>query len=162
MGIATDMKKLAEDIVTSHDLRVNALGHLVKDTHKMLRGFDADRKRMSKEQAGDLALGRDHGAHWCTGDMLPPELSEVAFSMEIDAVSGIIETQYGFHIVKVLKREPAGRKGLLEVITEIENTLLREAIERHYQVWLEELRKRYPIKVNYDLVEQKKNAHAND
>ena len=123
---------------------------------------EEDMTKLFQEQAGDLALGGDHGAHWRTGDMLPPELSEVAFSIEIDTVSGIIETQYGFHIIKVLKREPAGRKGLLEVITEIENTLLREAIEIHYRVWLEELRKRYPIKVNHDLVEQKKHAYAND
>ena len=123
---------------------------------------EEDMTRLFQEQAGDLALGGDRGADWRTGEMLPPELSEVAFSIEIDTVSGIIETQYGFHIIKVLKREPAGRKGLLEVITEIENTLLREAIERHYRVWLEELRKRYPIKVNHDLVEQKKNAYAND
>lgn len=123
---------------------------------------EEDMTRLLQEQAGDLALGGDHGAQWRTGDMLPPELSEVAFSIEIDTISGIIETQYGFHIIKVLKREPAGRKGLLEVITEIENMLLREAIERHYRVWLEELRKMYPIKVNHALLEQKKDAYAND
>lgn len=54
MGIATDMKKLADDIVVSHDMRVDAIGHLVKDTHKMLRGFDADRRKMSREQASNL------------------------------------------------------------------------------------------------------------
>jgi foldase protein PrsA len=123
---------------------------------------EGDMTRLLKERAGDLALGEDRGAQWHTSDMLPPEVSEAAFSMEIDAISDIIETQYGFHIIKALKREPAGRKGLLEVIPEIENILLREAIERHYRVWLEELRKRYPVKINHALLEQKKNAYAND
>jgi parvulin-like peptidyl-prolyl isomerase len=123
---------------------------------------EEDMTRLLQEQARDLALGEDHGEQWHTSDMLPPEVSEVAFSIEIDAISGVIETQYGFHIIKVLKRQPAGRKGLLEVITEIENRLLREAMERRYRVWLQELRKRYRIKVNHALLEQKKHAYAKD
>ena len=122
---------------------------------------EEDIKNILKEKAGDLALRGDRGEQWRTEDMLPPELSEKAFSMEIGTISDVIETQYGFHIIKVLKREPAGRKGLLEVLPEIEKTLLREAVERHYRVWLEELRKRYPIKINHALLEEKKSAYAN-
>jgi peptidyl-prolyl cis-trans isomerase C len=123
---------------------------------------EEDMKSILIERAGDLAQRGDRGEQWRTDDMLPPEVSEKAFSIEIGTISDVIETQYGFHIIKVLKREPAGRKGLLEVIPEIENTLLREAVEEHYRVWLEELRKRYPIKINHALLEQKKNAHANE
>jgi parvulin-like peptidyl-prolyl isomerase len=122
---------------------------------------EEDMKSVLKEKAGDLVSRADQGEQWRTEDMLPPELSEKAFSMEIGTISDVIETQYGFHIIKVLKREPAGRKGLLEVIPEIENTLLTEAVERHYRVWLEELRKRYAIKINHALLEQKKSAYAN-
>jgi parvulin-like peptidyl-prolyl isomerase len=123
---------------------------------------EEDMKSILKEQAGDLALRGDQGEQWRTDDMLPPELSEKAFSIEIGTISDIIETQYGFHIIKVLKREPAGRKGFLEVIPEIENTLLREALERHYRVWLEELRKRYPVQINHALLEQKRSAYGNE
>jgi parvulin-like peptidyl-prolyl isomerase len=123
---------------------------------------EEDMKSILKERAGDLALRGDQGEQWRTDDMLPPELSEKAFSIEIGTISDVIETQYGFHIIKVLKREPAARKGLLEVIPEIENTLLREAVERHYRVWLEELRKRYPIQINHALLEQKKSAYASE
>jgi len=123
---------------------------------------EEDMKSILIERAGDLAQRGDRGEQWRIDDMLPPEVSEKAFSIEIGTISDVIETQYGFHIIKVLKREPAGRKGLLEVIPEIENTLLREAVEEHYRVWLEELRKRYPIKINHALLEQKKNAYANE
>ncbi len=57
MGIATDIKKLGEDIVTSYDTRVKAIGVLVKDTHKMLKGFDAEHKEMSDKLKEDLATG---------------------------------------------------------------------------------------------------------
>lgn len=55
MGIADDMKKITESIVTSHDVRVKALDNLVADTRKTLKGFASGRKKMSKEQAKNLA-----------------------------------------------------------------------------------------------------------
>ncbi|MEW6002860.1 MAG: hypothetical protein AB1638_09480 [Nitrospirota bacterium] len=55
MGIADDMKRITENIVTSHDVRVKALDNLVADTRKTLKGFASDRKKMSKEQAKNLA-----------------------------------------------------------------------------------------------------------
>lgn len=55
MGIATDMKKIGEEIIASYDMRVKAVGELVTDTHKTLDGFAADRKKMGKQQAKDLA-----------------------------------------------------------------------------------------------------------
>jgi len=54
MDMATDIKKLGEDIVASYDMRVKAIGELVKDTHKMLKGFDAEHKEMSADQAEAL------------------------------------------------------------------------------------------------------------
>ena len=55
MGLADEMKKIAEDIVVAHDLRVKAVGDIVTDVHKTVKGFASDRKKMSAEQAKDLA-----------------------------------------------------------------------------------------------------------
>ena len=55
MAIAEDIKKLGEDIVASYDSRVKAIGTLVKDTHQMLKGFDAEHKEMAEKQAEALA-----------------------------------------------------------------------------------------------------------
>lgn len=57
MAIATDIKKLGEDIIASHDLRVKAIGHLVRDTHKMLKGFHSDHREMGGKLRADLAKG---------------------------------------------------------------------------------------------------------
>lgn len=61
MGIADEMKKIADDIVIAHDLRVKAVGDIVADVHKTLnaaqktvKGFTGDRKKMSAEQAKEL------------------------------------------------------------------------------------------------------------
>ena len=55
--IAEDMKKLTEDIMASHDVRVKALGALVSDTHKMLKGFHTEHKEMSAALRAELAKG---------------------------------------------------------------------------------------------------------
>jgi hypothetical protein len=67
MGTADDMKKLGEDIVASYDMRIKALEELVKDTHKMLKGFEREHKERAdehKEKAAnlrtDLAKGEDN------------------------------------------------------------------------------------------------------
>jgi len=55
MGIADSMKEITEDIITSYDVRVKAVGDLAADTHKTLKGFSSERKKMGKEQAETLS-----------------------------------------------------------------------------------------------------------
>lgn len=54
-GIMDGMKGITEDIITSYDARVKALGDLVFDTHSTLNGFASDRKKMGREQSNNLA-----------------------------------------------------------------------------------------------------------
>jgi gas vesicle protein len=49
------MRGITENIITSYDARVRALGDLVVDTRKTLKGFASDRKKMAREQAESLA-----------------------------------------------------------------------------------------------------------
>ena len=60
MAISNDMKKLCEDIVSANDVRVKAIGVLVKDTHKMLKGFQAEHKEMATNLRGELAKGEEN------------------------------------------------------------------------------------------------------
>ena len=57
MGIADDIKNLGEDIAGSYDMRVKAIGVLVKDTHKMLKGFRSEHKEMAANLRGGLEQG---------------------------------------------------------------------------------------------------------
>lgn len=95
----------------------------------------------------------DLSMSWHSKDMLPPALSEAAFSMPVGEVSPIIQTPYGFHVIQVVQRELAGREDLMEVMGEIEETLLSEERESLYARWLEELRQYYPVAVNYSVLD---------
>lgn len=57
MGMVTDTKKLGEDIITSYDSRVKALGELASDTHRMIGEFQADHKKMAENLRRSLEKG---------------------------------------------------------------------------------------------------------
>lgn len=59
MSIAEDIKTLGEEIVASYDSRVKAMGTLVKDTHQMLKGFNAEHEKMAVNLKADLAKGEE-------------------------------------------------------------------------------------------------------
>ena len=109
-----------------------------------------------QELVNEPSLGpgiyKDDGRHWKNKYILPPQLSDIIFSIPVGTLSNIIKSPYGFHIIKVLKREPPGLKDLLEVRAEIEKRLHDKALERQYKAWLNELRDKYPVKVNGTLL----------
>lgn len=118
-----------------------------------LRGGE-DMEKMVEGHSLGYGIQGDGGGSWHSKDMLPQALSEAAFSLPVGQISPIIQTAYGFHVIKVLQRELAGRKDLLEVMGEIEEALLSNEREIHYTRWLEELRKHYLVTVNYTLLDK--------
>jgi parvulin-like peptidyl-prolyl isomerase len=118
-----------------------------------LRGGE-DMEKMVQGHSLGHGIHGDCGMNWNSKEMLPQALSEAAFSLPVGQISPIIQTPYGFHVIKVVERELAGRKDLLEVMGEIEETLLSKDRESYYTRWLEELRKNYPVTVNYTLLDK--------
>jgi hypothetical protein len=54
MGIASDMKSITDNIMTSYNMRIKAVGNLIQDTHDTLKDFATDRKAMGEEQSKNL------------------------------------------------------------------------------------------------------------
>jgi parvulin-like peptidyl-prolyl isomerase len=134
--------------------------HIVNKTRKEAEAVlvrlrqGEDMTKLVEEQSIHSGLQGDYDNNWVTKGTLPSSLSDIVFSIQVDKLSNIVKTPYGFHIVKVLKREPRGKKILLEVMGEIKDRLFSEAIERHYTAWVKQLRNNYPVKVNYTLLDK--------
>jgi len=134
---------------------VHAIAATRSDAEALLtriRGGE-EMERMAQGKTLGNGIQADLNTSWHSKDMLPPALSEAAFSMPVGEVSPIIQTPYGFHVIKVIQRELAGRKDLMEVMGEIEETLLSREREILYGRWLEELRQHYPVTVNYTFLD---------
>ena len=142
--------------------------HIVTKTRKeadvvlaRLKGGE-DMNKIVKEQSMRSGINGDYGMYWKNIDIFPSPLSDIIFSIPVGKFSNIIKTSYGFHIIKVLKREPPGVKDLLEVKGEIENRLLNKAMKRRYTSWLQELKNNYPITVNHLLLDKLRAGNENN
>ena len=91
----------------------------------------------SKEEGGNLgAFGRG---------MMVPEFEEVAFSLDLNVVSEPVQTQFGYHLVKVEQRNDGVEMKFDEVKPQIVNKLLQEAQQRKYLDVVKELEKKHGV-----------------
>jgi peptidyl-prolyl cis-trans isomerase C len=68
--------------------------------------------------AGQISEGREASRGDDMGffarESMMPELTNVAFALEVDQISDIFETRFGFHILKVEEKRPASRMSFAE------------------------------------------------
>jgi peptidyl-prolyl cis-trans isomerase C len=92
------------------------------------------------EQGGDLGFfGRDE---------LPPEFAAV-FALPVGSVSPLVKSDYGYHLFLVEEKRPAARLTRAEAEREIRRRLETDRRETVYQEWLQELRGRAAIEVDW-------------
>lgn len=86
----------------------------------------------SKAKGGDLGKIQ-------RGQMVPP-FEKAVFEQEIGAIGPVVETDFGFHVVKVTKRQPAGVTPLTEVSGKIKEHLDMQSREKKFADYVKGLR----------------------
>jgi len=86
----------------------------------------------SKAKGGDLGL--------FTRDRMVKPFSDTAFAMEVGQVSDVVETQFGYHLIKLTKKQPASTRPLDEVKSQVEAFLDRQNKETAFNTYIESLR----------------------
>lgn len=91
---------------------------------------------LSKRTGGDVG--------WQSRVTLVPSYYDAALKMKVGEVSGLIETQYGYHIIKV-----TGRRGYADANKrQIRAAVFDEKRKELFDAYFSKLKKQYPVKVN--------------
>ncbi|MBW2221404.1 MAG: peptidylprolyl isomerase [Deltaproteobacteria bacterium] len=97
-------------------------------------------------QDANAAIGGVMGA-FRQGELLPA-LNKVAFSLEVNEVSSVIQTSRGFHIIRVLDKRERQKMTKEEKWNEIENFLYNQKFEDEFKQWVKKIRKRSYVKIS--------------
>lgn len=156
MIISKLREKMTENItVTDAEIKTYYDAHLnefmqVKASHILLETKEEAQKMLERIKAGEnfneLAKqnskdpsAKDNGGDlgfFGHGDMVEP-FEQAAFALKPGQVSDIVETQYGFHIIKV---EDSKIDQFEDIKEQLKTTLLNDKINSEYEKMLEDMR----------------------
>jgi len=106
--------------------------------------FAALAKEYSQDP-GSAQRGGDLG-YFEKGKMVPP-FDQAAFSLKVGAISDVVETDFGYHIIKVTDHRPEGVTPIDDVRPRIHEYLANEKVKGEVQKMTEGLRKQAKIEV---------------
>lgn len=119
---------------------IPALQKKAEDLLKQLKGGAdfAELAKKNSEDPGSAVKGGD--LDWITRGQTVPEFEQAAFSLKPRELSGVIKTQYGFHIIQVLEREQARLKPFEEVRQELSTEARRAQVYDRMQRLSDQIR----------------------
>lgn len=126
--IVTDTEEKAEDILK----RIKA-------------GENFARLAINHSISPDRAKGGDLG-YYAKGTM--PAVFDTAFKMTKGKVGPIVRSEYGFHILKLIDKRPAGVKTLPETAALIQQKIFEQKLKSHYKDWIDKVRKEIPVAID--------------
>jgi peptidyl-prolyl cis-trans isomerase D len=91
--------------------------------------FAALAKKYSKDP-GSAEKGGDLG--WFGRGMMVKPFEQAAFSLKAGETSGIVESDFGFHIIRLAGIEPSRTKAFDEVRSQIESELAEQAAQKRF------------------------------
>ena len=105
---------------------------------RLRKGEDFAALAREFSQCPSSAKGGDLG-YFKRGKMAKP-FEEAAFGLKAGEVSDIVETRFGFHLIKLVDKKPEGTIRYEDVKEKIGQYLKREKVKNQVSLYVEELR----------------------
>jgi len=112
----------------------------IKEIRERIVGGKSDFAAEAKAHS-DCPSGQEGGSlGWFGPGMMVPEFDKVAFSMKKGEVSGVVSTQFGYHIIYKADEKAGGEQTLVDVHDQVKDLLRHEARGRAMDRFVDELR----------------------
>mgnify|MGYP003301627895 CR=1 FL=1 len=117
----------------------------IKEIRERIVSGKSDFAAEAKEHS-DCPSGAEGGSlGWFGRGMMVPEFDKVAFEMKKGEVSGVVSTQFGYHIIYKADEKGGGEQTLVDVHDQIKDLLRHEARGRAMDSFVAELKAKAKI-----------------
>ncbi len=130
--LAPDKQKAQRALIEALLKRVRA----GEDFGKLAKEFSQDPG--SKERGGEYVFPRGQMA---------VEFETAAFSMSVGQISDVVTTKFGYHIIKVLERNAAGKIEFAKVKERVRENLQQEEADKRLPAYLEAVKKEAGVEI---------------
>jgi peptidyl-prolyl cis-trans isomerase C len=128
--------------------------HILVKTEKEAQDILAQIKKggnfeeLAKKHSIDGAAAKGGDLGWFGKGSMIPEFEKVVFGLKEGELSGVVKTQFGYHIIKLTGKRAAGTRPFDEVKEQIKAAMLPEKQQGVFQKLKEDLKKdaKYSIK----------------
>lgn len=143
----TEQVKAAHILIRTQDTmskeeKLQAQVKAKKIFDEAIAGKDFAELAKTNSEDGTAQNGGDLG--WFEKGRMVPEFEEACFTGEVGKVyPKLVQTQFGYHIVKVEEKKPEGYKALDEVKDQIKSEIENKKSMEQYNTWMEKTKKDY-------------------
>ena len=118
----------------------------LKDLHKrILAGEDFSALAKEHSEGPSSARGGDLG--FFTRGRMVKSFEDAAFKLAPNEVSGIVETQFGYHLIKVLEHQAESNPAYEEVQPKIKSLLFNQQVQKKLEPYVTNLREKAKVEV---------------
>lgn len=138
-----DLYGQEEQVVASHILLEDE--ETAKEVLAKVKAGE-DFAELAKEYSTDTSTNEDGGdLGYISRNEMDEAFEEAAFALEKGAVSEVVQTAEGYHIIKVTNKVPAEEAVFEDVKEEVYADLLESRVSEEYATWVAEKQEEYDI-----------------
>ena len=112
----------------------------------------ADFAELAKERSKDTAAEKGGDVGYFSEGQLVPEFEAGCFALDPGELSDPIETQFGFHIIKLIDKQEAGVQEFAKVRDIISKEMERQKQQERLTVLFDDLRAKAEVTINEELI----------
>jgi peptidyl-prolyl cis-trans isomerase D len=114
------------------DAEKKALMAKAEDLLKQLKN-GADFAELAKKNSNDGSAEQGGDLGWFVRNQMVPEFDSVAFTLKPKELSGVVTSQFGYHIIQVMEKDPAKLKSFEEVKDELAKEVRAQSVSDKMQ-----------------------------